>query len=38
MVNYIDGEYFGGATIFAADGSVISSLPLWQEGILHCEI
>ena len=38
MVNYIDEECFGGATIFAADGSVISSLPLWQEGILHYEI
>lgn len=38
MVNYIDEECFGGATIFASDGSVISSLPLWQEGILHCEM
>ncbi len=38
MVNYIDGEYFGGATIFAADGCVLSSLPLWRQGILHYEI
>ena len=38
MVNYIDGDYCGGATVFSADGSVVASLPLWQEGILRCEI
>lgn len=37
-VNYISGECFGGATIFAADGSVVASLPLWQEGILEYDI
>ncbi len=34
MVNYISEECFGGATIFSPDGSVIASLPLWQEGVL----
>lgn len=38
MVNFIDGECFGGATIFSADGIVASALPVWQEGILRWEI
>jgi predicted amidohydrolase len=38
MVNYIYGECFGGATIFAGDGSVAASLPLWKEGILEYDL
>lgn len=35
MVNYIDDCCFGGATVFAGYGTVVISLPLWQEGILR---
>jgi predicted amidohydrolase len=46
MVGYVDeefpegpdGTYVGGATVFSADGTVLSSLPLHQEGILYHEI
>jgi len=38
MVNYIQGDCFGGATIFAGDGKLLSSSPLWQQGILKYEL
>lgn len=34
MVNYILADCYGGATIFGGNGTVLSSLPIWQEGIL----
>ncbi len=38
MVNYIDNECFGGATVFDGKGNVISSLPLWKDDILKYNI
>ena len=38
MVNYIDNECFGGATVFDGKGNVVSSLPLWQDDILKYDI
>ncbi len=38
MVNYIQGDCFGGATIFDSNGSVLSSCPIWQESILKYEL
>ncbi len=38
MVNYIDDECFGGATVFDGKGNVVSSLSLWKEDILKYNI
>lgn len=38
MVNYILDDCYGGATVLSGDGSVASSLPIWQEGILKYEL
>jgi len=38
MINYIDNECFGGATVFDVNGDVLSSLPLWHDDILKYNV
>lgn len=38
LVNYLDDDYFGGAMAVAADGRLVRSLPLGQEGILTVDL
>jgi len=33
-VNHVDGECFGGATVFSSAGEVLAQLPLRRPGLL----